>query len=50
MKKRALSWLLALCMLVSLAPQTIPWAKAADEDSSKSSTDAFGIQMYEWTD
>lgn len=47
MKKRALSWLLALCMLVSLAPQTIPWAKAADEDSS---TDAFGIQMYEWTD
>lgn len=50
MKKRALSWLLALCMLVSLAPQTIPWAKAANEDSSKSSTDAFGIQMYEWTD
>lgn len=50
MKKRALSWLLALCMLVSLAPQTIPWVKAADEDSSKSSTDAFGIQMYEWTD
>ena len=50
MKKRALSWLLALCMLVSLAPQTIPWAKAADEDSSKSSTDAFGIQWYEWTD
>ena len=50
MKKRALSWLLAVVMVVSLAPQTIPWAKAADEDSSKSSTDAFGIQMYEWTD
>lgn len=50
MKKRALSWLLAVVMVVSLAPQTIPWAKAADEDSSKSSTDAFGIQMNEWTD
>ena len=32
MKKRALSWLLALCMLVSLAPQTLPvWASATGE-------------------
>ena len=43
MKKRALSWLLTLCMLVSLAPQTIPWAKAADEEGDTSSKDAFGL-------
>ena len=43
MKKRALSWLLALCMLVSLAPQTIPWAKAADSTNSSGKTDAFGL-------
>ena len=44
MKKRALSWLLALCMLVSLAPQTIPWAKAADgTTTANSKTDAFGL-------
>ena len=49
MKKRALSWLLTLCMLVSLAPQTIPWAKAADEEGDTSSTDAFGIKMHDWT-
>ena len=38
MKKRALSWLLALCMLVSLAPQIIPKAEAAEKD-------AFGITL-----
>lgn len=38
MKKRALSWLLALCMLVSLAPQIIPKAEAAEKD-------AFGIAL-----
>ena len=40
MKKRALSWLLALCMLVSLAPQIIPKAEAAEKD-------AFGITLSE---
>ena len=30
MKKRALSWLLALGMLLSLAPQALPWASAAE--------------------
>ena len=39
MKKRALSWLLAVVMVVSLAPQIIP--KAAAE------TDAFGITLSE---
>lgn len=43
MKKRALSWLLALCMLVSLAPQTIPWAKAANPTNSSGETNAFGL-------
>ena len=43
MKKRALSWLLALCMLVSLAPQTIPWAKAAGPTNSSGQTNAFGL-------
>ena len=43
MKKRALSWLLAVVMVVSLAPQTIPWAKAADEEGDTSSKDAFGL-------
>lgn len=43
MKKRALSWLLALCMLVSLAPQTIPWAKAADPANGSGKTNAFGL-------
>ena len=49
MKKRALSWLLALCMLVSLAPQTIPWAKAADPASTSASQakNAFGLTMEE---
>ena len=36
MKKRALSWLLALCMLVSLAPQIIPKAEAAENVSADS--------------
>ena len=40
MKKRALSWLLAVCMVVSLAPQIIPKAEAAE-------TDAFGITLRE---
>ena len=43
MKKRALSWLLAVVMLVSLAPQTIPWAKAADPNNSSGQTNAFGL-------
>ena len=43
MKKRALSWLLAVVMLVSLAPQTIPWAKAADSTNSSGKTNAFGL-------
>ena len=43
MKKRALSWLLAVVMLVSLAPQTIPWAKAADSPNSSGKTNAFGL-------
>ena len=49
MKKRALSWLLTLCMLVSLAPQTIPWAKAADPASTPASQakNAFGLTMEE---
>lgn len=49
MKKRALSWLLTLCMLVSLAPQTIPWAKAADPASTSASQakNAFGLTMEE---
>lgn len=35
MKKRALSWLLALTMLLALAPQTLPvWASATGEKSS----------------
>ena len=35
MKKRALSWLLALTMLLTLAPQTLPvWALATGEKSS----------------
>ena len=35
MKKRALSWLLALTMLLTLAPQTLPvWASATGEKSS----------------
>ena len=49
MKKRALSWLLAVVMLVSLAPQTIPWAKAADPTSTSASQakNAFGLTMEE---
>ncbi len=43
MKKRALSWLLAVVMLVSLAPQTIPWAKAANPTNSSGETNAFGL-------
>lgn len=43
MKKRALSWLLAVVMVVSLAPQTIPWAKAAGPTNSSGKTDAFGL-------
>ena len=38
MKKRALSWLLAVVMVVSLAPQIIPKAEAAEKD-------AFGIEL-----
>lgn len=35
MKKRALSWLLALTMLLTLAPQTLPvWASATGETSN----------------
>ena len=35
MKKRALSWLLALTMLLTLAPQTLPvWASATGEKSN----------------
>ena len=35
MKKRALSWLLALTMLLTLAPQTLPvWASATEEKSN----------------
>ena len=40
MKKRALSWLLAVVMVVSLAPQIIPKAEAAEKD-------AFGITLSE---
>lgn len=49
MKKRALSWLLAVVMVVSLAPQTIPWAKAADPTSTSASQakNAFGLTMEE---
>ena len=49
MKKRALSWLLAVVMVVSLAPQTIPWAKAADPASTPASQakNAFGLTMEE---
>lgn len=49
MKKRALSWLLAVVMVVSLAPQTIPWAKAADPTSTPASQakNAFGLTMEE---
>lgn len=43
MKKRALSWLLAVVMVVSLAPQTIPWAKAADSPNSSGKTNAFSL-------
>ena len=40
MKKRALSWLLALTMLLTLAPQTLPvWASAAGTDESESKTE-----------
>ena len=40
MKKRALSWLLALTMLLTLAPQTLPvWASAAGTDESGSTTE-----------
>ena len=40
MKKRALSWLLALTMLLTLAPQTLPtWASAAGTDESGSKTE-----------
>ena len=39
MKKRALSWLLALTMLLTLAPQALPtWASAAGTDESKTET------------
>ena len=49
MKKRALSWLLAVVMVVSLAPQTIPWAKAANPTSTSASQakNAFGLTMEE---
>ena len=41
MKKRALSWLLALTMLLTLAPQTLPvWASAAGTDESGSTTES----------
>lgn len=40
MKKRALSWLLALTMLLTLAPQALPtWASAAGTDESESKTE-----------
>ena len=40
MKKRALSWLLALTMLLTLAPQALPtWASAAGTDESGSKTE-----------
>ena len=40
MKKRALSWLLALTMLLTLAPQALPtWASAAGTDESGSTTE-----------
>lgn len=40
MKKRALSWLLALTMLLTLAPQALPtWASAAGKDESGSKTE-----------
>lgn len=41
MKKRALSWLLALTMLLTLAPQALPtWASAAGKDESGSKTES----------
>lgn len=41
MKKRALSWLLALTMLLSLAPQTLPvWASATGETATESKLSA----------
>lgn len=41
MKKRALSWLLALTMLLTLAPQALPtWASAAGTDESGSKTES----------
>ena len=40
MKKRALSWLLALTMLLTLAPQALPtWASAAGTNESGSTTE-----------
>lgn len=41
MKKRALSWLLALTMLLTLAPQALPtWASAAGTNESGSTTES----------
>lgn len=41
MKKRALSWLLALTMLLTLAPQTLPvWASAEESSTSGSTTES----------
>ena len=41
MKKRALSWLLALTMLLTLAPQALPtWASAAGTGGSGSTTES----------
>ena len=41
MKKRALSWLLALTMLLTLAPQTLPvWASAEESSTSGSKTES----------
>ena len=41
MKKRALSWLLALTMLLTLAPQALPtWASAEESSTSGSKTES----------
>ena len=41
MKKRALSWLLALTMLLTLAPQTLPvWASAEEPNGTATQTES----------
>ena len=41
MKKRALSWLLALTMLLTLAPQTLPvWASAEEPNGTATKTES----------